>query len=223
MKNLTLLIPAKNEKESLPIVLKEIKKLDCKIKVILEKDDLETINSIKEFNCEIIYQKRKGYGDALIEGINSVDTKFFCIFNADGSFNPDELLAMKLKLEETESDLVFASRYGKNSGSDDDTFVTLIGNYFFSYLCKVLFKIKIKDILYTFVMGDTSMTKKLNLKQTDFTFCIELPIKAHLEMLKITSINSFERSRIAGKKKVNAFKDGLFILLYIFRLFFKFK
>ena len=223
MKNLTLLIPAKNEKESLPIVLKEIKKLDCKIKVILEKDDLETINSIKEFNCEIIYQKRKGYGDALIEGINSVDTKFFCIFNADGSFNPDELLAMKLKLEETESDLVFASRYGKNSGSDDDTFVTLIGNYFFSYLCKVLFKIKINDILYTFVMGDTSITKKLNLKQTDFTFCIELPIKAHLEMLKITSINSFERSRIAGKKKVNAFKDGLFILLYIFRLFFKFK
>ena len=56
MTNLTLLIPAKNEKDSLPVVLEEIKKFDCKIKVILEKDDLETINSIKEFNCEIVYQ-----------------------------------------------------------------------------------------------------------------------------------------------------------------------
>ena len=28
------------------------------------------IKSIKEFNCEIIYQANKGYGDALIQGIN---------------------------------------------------------------------------------------------------------------------------------------------------------
>ena len=223
MKNLTLLIPAKKEKESLPAVLEEIKKLDCSIKVILEKNDVETINSIKDFNCEIVYQNGKGYGDALIDGIDSVDTQFFCIFNADGSFNPKELDAMKAKLIDTKSNFIFASRYEKNSGSDDDTFVTLIGNYFFSYLCKILFNIKIKDILYTFVMGETQTAKELKLKQTDFTFCIELPIKAHLKMLKITSIKSFERPRIAGQKKVNAFKDGLYILIYIFRLFFKFK
>lgn len=223
MKNLTLLIPAKKEKESLPVVLEEIKKLDCSIKVILEKNDVETINSIKDFNCEIVYQNGKGYGDALIDGIDSVDTQFFCIFNADGSFNPKELDAMKAKLIDTKSNFIFASRYEKNSGSDDDTFVTLIGNYFFSYLCKILFNIKIKDILYTFVMGETQTAKELKLKQTDFTFCIELPIKAHLKMLKITSIKSFERPRIAGQKKVNAFKDGLYILIYIFRLFFKFK
>jgi len=33
-------------------------------------------------------------------------------------------------------------------------------------------------------------------------------------------INSYERMRIAGKKKVNAFKDGLLILKYMIRLFF---
>ena len=52
------------------------------------KDDIETINAIKGFNCKIIYQKVNGYGAALIEGINSVETEYFCIFNADGSFNP---------------------------------------------------------------------------------------------------------------------------------------
>ena len=70
MDNLTLVIPAKNEKESLPHVLNELKKFKLKILVILESEDIETINSIKNFNCKILNQSKKGYGNALIEGIN---------------------------------------------------------------------------------------------------------------------------------------------------------
>jgi len=62
MEHLTLIIPAKNEKESLPKVLNELKKYDLKIIIVLEKEDLDTINSIKEFNCKILYQNNKGYG-----------------------------------------------------------------------------------------------------------------------------------------------------------------
>ena len=91
MKEITLIIPAKNEKESLPHVLNELKKYNLKTIIVLEESDKETINSLKNFNCEILFQKNKGYGDALIQGINYVHTKFFCIFNADGSFDPVEL------------------------------------------------------------------------------------------------------------------------------------
>jgi hypothetical protein len=37
------------------------------------------------------FKIKRGYGNALIEGINYTDTEFFCIFNADGSFNSSEL------------------------------------------------------------------------------------------------------------------------------------
>ena len=37
MNDLTLIIPAKNEKDSLPLVLEEIEKLDCKITVSLKE------------------------------------------------------------------------------------------------------------------------------------------------------------------------------------------
>ena len=80
MKDLTLIIPAKKEKESLPKVLDELKQYNLKIMIILEKSDLETINSISNYNCEILYQKNNGDGDALIHGINNVDSKYFCIF-----------------------------------------------------------------------------------------------------------------------------------------------
>ena len=67
---ITLIIPAKNESESLPLVLKELKKFKIKKHIILEKSDIQTIQSIKKYDCKIIYQKNKGYGDALILGIN---------------------------------------------------------------------------------------------------------------------------------------------------------
>ena len=70
MNNITLVIPAKNEKESLPKVLDELKSYNLKILIVLEKDDKETIQSAKNYDCKIVYQDNKGYGDALITGIN---------------------------------------------------------------------------------------------------------------------------------------------------------
>ena len=155
MDHLTLIIPAKNEKESLPNVLNELKKYNLKIIVVLEKQDLDTINAIKNFDCKILYQENKGYGDALIKGIKNVKTNFFCIFNADGSFNPIELQNMYDHMLKENADFVFGSRYIKNASSEDDTIITLIGNKIFTLIGKIFFSLPISDILYTFVLGNT--------------------------------------------------------------------
>ena len=223
MSDLTLIIPAKNEDESLPEVLDELRNFNFRKNIILEASDKLTIEAIKNYNCKILFQESKGYGDALNKGIESVDTEFLCIFNADGSFNPKELDQMMNKLKNDKYDFVFASRYEKNCGSEDDTLVTLIGNYIFTFLGKIFFKLEITDILYTFVMARTSCIKKLGLSAKDFSFCVELPIKAKKDGYKICTSKSFERSRIAGKKKVNAFRDGLRILFSMIKLFFKAK
>ena len=47
MNDLTLVIPAKKEAESLPIFLKEIEKYECKKLIVLQKEDLETKRSIE--------------------------------------------------------------------------------------------------------------------------------------------------------------------------------
>ena len=221
MSDLTLIIPAKNEKESLPKVLDELKGFNFRKNVILEASDKLTIQAIKTYDCKIIYQDSHGYGDALKKGIETIETEFFCIFNADGSFNPKELDQMTKKLKDDKCDFVFASRYEKDCGSEDDTFITLVGNYIFTLLGKIFFKLKITDILYTFVMARASCAKELGLTAKDFTFCVELPIKAQRARYKICTSKSFERSRIAGQKKVNAFKDGLKILFAMIKLFFR--
>ena len=121
MKELTLVIPAKNEAECLPTVLNELANLDCKKIIIIPKTDLKTQDAVKNFDCKIIMQSSDGFGNALIEGIKEVETNFLCIFNADGSFDPKYLKNMLSELLNN-SDFVFNSRYENGGGSDDDTF-----------------------------------------------------------------------------------------------------
>ena len=201
MNNLTLIIPAKKESESLPIFINELKNYDCKKIIVLQENDIETIEAIKEFKeISILKQNKNGYGNALIEGINNVQTEYSCIINADGSMDPKYLDEM---LEEcNDKDLVFGSRYQKpGGGSDDDDVITYIGNFFFTLTGNLLFRLNISDILYTYILGKTSSLKKLNLINQDFRICVEIPIKAKLNKMTYICLPSHERERIGGKKK----------------------
>jgi glycosyltransferase involved in cell wall biosynthesis len=218
VKDVTLVIPAKFESESLPKVIGELQKFPVKKIIVMPKDDILTFNSIKKYKCKIIFQKKNGYGSALSQGILSIKTKYFCIFNADGAFNPKYLKKMLTKLDQG-NHFVFNTRYAKNAGSDDDTILTYIGNKIFTIMCNILFRINISDILFTYVMGSTKAFKLLKVKSKDFSFCVELPIKAKFMKYKLTTLPSHERSRIAGKKKVKEFRDGFLILISILRLF----
>ena len=61
------------------------------------------------------------------------------------------------------------------------------------------------------------------MKSDDFRFCVEFPIKMQIANQIYTSIPSYEKKRLGGKKKVNAFKDGFLILTEMLRLFIYFK
>ncbi len=223
MNDLTLIIPALKEAESLPIFLKEIEKYQCKKLIVLQKEDLETKNSIQNVkNIEIYEQTKNGYGSALIEGINSVKTDYCCIINADGSMDPKYLDDMKNHCKNL--DFVFGSRYQTpGGGSEDDDLVTSIGNFGFTLAGNILFNLKITDILFTYILGKTSSFKNLNFNNFDFRICVEIPIKAKFRKMNYICIPSFERERIGGKKKVNAIKDGLLILSEIVKYFLRLK
>ena len=221
MKDLTIIIPAKDEKESLPTVIKSLESFNCEIVITMKNDDIKTIESIDNDKIKIFYQSGKGYGNSLKEAIENCKSKYFCIFNADGSFEKDDLPKMYTEIQKY--DFVYTTRYEKPGGSDDDTILTFFGNKFFSLMGNLFFSLKISDILYTFLMGKTDSFKKLNIKSNDFRFCVELPLKMELAKMKYKTIPSYEKKRIGGKKKVNEFKDGLLILTEMIKLFFEHK
>ena len=212
MDNISLIIPAKNEIESLGEVLKEIESYDCvnEIIIIVDNENDNSIQIAKEYDCKIIIQKKSGYGSAIIEGFRNAKNEYGCIYNADFSFDPRDLEKF-IELSKV-NDFVFATRYQEDSGSDDDDWITLIGNKVFSFISKNFLRINLSDILYTYVLCNVKKFNSLNLKSNDFRLCIELPFQVSLSKYTYTECSSHERARYGGKKKVNVLKDGFIIL-----------
>ena len=163
----------------------------------------------------------RGFGNSIINGLNKLNSKYFCIFDGDNSFNPISIAEMSEEINKG-ADFVFGTRYLNNTKSDDDTLITKFGNFFFTKLVCILFNINTSDVLFFYVFGKKENVSKLNLKQGDFTICTELLIKSY-KNFKCKEILSKERKRLYGISKVNKFFDGVKILINILILYFKIK
>tara|TARA_B100000963_G_C22556240_1_gene639151 strand:- start:192 stop:872 length:681 start_codon:yes stop_codon:yes gene_type:complete len=216
---ISLIIPCKNEVESLGKVLNEVKdnQFVNEIIVVVDSEDDNSIPVIKDFNCELIIQKGKGYGSAIIEGFSKAKNKFGCIYNADYSFNP-KYLGDLVKLSK-QYDFVFGSRYGGKGGSDDDDIITFTGNRIFTFITKYILGIRLSDILFTYVLCNVEKFNKLDLKSIDFKLCIELPTKVKKNNYTYVDLEMYERKRYDGIKKVKVIKDGFLISYEILKSF----
>ncbi len=223
-KEISIVIPARNEEESLNKLLKKFKKYKNFYKEIIIVDGKSTDQTIqisKKYQCKVVKQKGLGYGDAIIKGVNHVKTKYFIVFDADGSKDPIYIKDFYSKMMKEKVDIVFAERYGVNAGSLDDTVLTYIGNRIFTILGKIFFNLKLNDILHTFFLCEVKKFKKLKFKYKNFAFCVEFPINAKRNNFLFSSIPTIERKRYDGVPKVRSFIDGAIILSGMINLFFK--
>ena len=217
---ISLIIPAKNEVESLGAVLEELKDINFinQIIIVVDSQNDNSIPMVEKYNCTLIIQEQKGYGAAIKEGFKKAKNKYGCIYNADYSFDPKylkDLVHLSYNYE-----FIFGSRYKGSGGSDDDDIITLFGNRMFTFITKFFLRINLTDILYTYVLCDVQKFNDLNLQSNDFKFCIELPTKVKKNNYKYIDLEMFERKRYDGKKKVNVIKDGFLISLEIIKSFY---
>ena len=220
--NLEILIPTFNEGQNIETVLKDLNNEGYFNITILDANSTDnTVEVANKFNCKILLDDEtiKGFGGSIINGLKNLEKDYFCVFDGDNSFNPKDIskLIKKIKLN---YDFVFASRYLNNEESEDDTLLTKLGNYVFTKLVQILFRIDTTDVLFFFVIGKKKDLNKLNLQQTDFSICTEFVIKAH-KNFNCTEVLSKERKRLHGVSKVNKFFDGVTILNNIIKLYFK--
>jgi len=224
MKNISIIIPARNEEASLKILLKKFllyRKFYKEIILVDGQSSDKTVEIAKNNNCKVIKQKGLGYGAAIIEGVKAVKTKYFIIFDADGSKDPRYLIRFHKKLKKDKSDIVYAERYGIGAGSLDDTLITHIGNRIFTNIGKIFFNLVLNDILHTFFLCEVKKFNEIDFKYKDFSFCVEFPIKVKRHNFLCSYIPTIEKKRYSGVPKVRSFIDGLKILNGMIVLFFK--
>ena len=208
-----ILIPTYNEEGNIEQVINELKMEGYSNITILDANSEDkTVEIANKNNCRILLDTPDilGFGGSIINGLNNLNSDYFCIFDGDNSFNPKDISFMIDKMN-SGADFVFGTRYLNGTLSDDDTLLTKFGNKVFTLLVNKLFKIKTTDVLFFFVLGKKENVSKLNLVEQDFKICTEFLIKSY-KNFNCIEVLSKERKRLFGESKVRRFSDGYKIL-----------
>ena len=167
LNDLTIVIPAYNEEESLkdffPEVMKHCKNRGYKLIIVNDGSLDNTFGLLKRFQEEslfdfkIIHHKvNKGYGGALKSGIEACDTEYVITVDADGQHYLDDVDRLYEKMKKADADLIVGSRKGQSSSS----IFRGIGKHLIRFVAKILMKLSIYDINSGMKVYNTRLVKQ---------------------------------------------------------------
>ena len=221
--DVTVLVPALNEEESIAEVIRELSHMGYHNILVVDGNSRDrTVEIAKECGANVVVQKGRGKGTALRQVFNhdGLDGDAIVMMDADGSMNPKEI-PLLIETLNSGTDLVKGSRFLLGGYSEDMNLIRRIGNHFFLSLVNWFWSSNYTDLCYGFAAFRKDAVDKLGpyLKSTNFEIETEVFIKAKKLGLKIVEVPSIEFRRRHGKSNLNIFRDGFQILRTIFREF----
>lgn len=213
--NLTILIPALNEEQTIGIVVKKAirfiqeKNIDGEVLIINNNSTDKTEEIALKHGARVIKEIKKGYGNALKKGIEEAKGKYVIMGDADDSYNFLEIEEMYNTLLEG-NELVIGNRfYNIHKGAMKFSH-RYIGTPILNGLINLKFKTNIKDVNCGLRGFEKEKIEKLNLKSEGMEFASEMIIKAIKLGLKIEQVNiNFYRDSRTTKGHLHAIRDGM--------------
>ena len=219
----SVVVPAKNEAPNIREILPYLKEF-YEVIVVVSEDDHDSANAAREAlpSAKVVYQTRKGKGNALACGFAEVTGDAIVMFDVDGSADPHEIPRFINALV-SGADLAKGSRYCPGGGSDDITLIRSLGNKGLNLLASVLTSTRFTDLCYGYNAFWADQLYMLDLPDTQAEtpemvrgdgFEIEALIigRFALSGATITEVPSFEHDRYHGTTNLNTFKDGFRVL-----------
>lgn len=229
-----VIIPALNEQESLPIVLKTLQSSPyyyriIDIIVVDNGSTDQTAMRARECGVIVLSEERRGYGQACLTGIKKAfefESSQIIFLDADFSDNPLEFIKLLEKLD-AGADLVIGSRMLGKAEPGSLLPQAKYGNKLATFLLKSLFgPVEFTD-LGPFRGIRTDSLKELNMEDRNFGWTIEMQIKAILKNLICKEVSVSYKKRIGTSKITGTIsgtmKASIKILYCIFFYFIKFK
>ncbi|GBF33924.1 glycosyltransferase [Desulfocucumis palustris] len=213
----SLIIPAYNEEEGLPVVLNDVFRLindSFEIIVVDDGSKDRTREVAKRFPCRVIsHEHNSGKGAAMKTGIKEARGENIIFIDADNTYPPDGILKVAKALESF--DMALASR---KTGQMNIPAFNRIGNAIFRNSIRYIYGFKGYDPLTGLYGLKKAYIESMKLESKGFGIESEICIKAARMGLRVKDIHIMYRDRI-GKAKLNGLKDGYRIFMTILRHF----
>jgi glycosyltransferase involved in cell wall biosynthesis len=208
-KDLTVIIPAYNEEESLsdflPRVIDYCTQRNWEV-VIVDDGSSDGTQAIAEKfeqpgRVRVIHHKiNRGYGGAIKTGIKAVDTRYLVTIDADGQHYLDDIEFLFTELQACDADMIVGSREGLKSAS----IYRDIGKRLIRFVANLLLDVKIHDLNSGMKLYDTKLAQKyLRLCPDSMAFSevIALVFISRRHLIEERPIRI--RKRIAGVSTIN--------------------
>lgn len=216
MKELTILIPCLNEKETIGQVVDEANKflkdnqIYGEILVVDNGSNDGSIEIIRNKEVRVINVKEKGYGIALIEGTKAANSKYVIMGDADYSYNLYDVMEILEKLQEG-YDLVVGNRLNNNMEKGAMPFLhRYLGTPIISMIGNSIYGIGIKDFNSGLRGYDREKLENLNLTSLGFEYATEMLIKAKKNHLKLIEVDiKFRKDKRNKKPHLRPLRDSI--------------
>ncbi|HWY08682.1 MAG TPA: glycosyltransferase family 2 protein [Candidatus Acidoferrales bacterium] len=205
------IIPALNEEAALAPMLDGLRAAldaaacaDADIVVVDNGSSDATAAVARKHGARVISEPRRGYGQACLAGMAALsrDVEIVVFLDADGSDDPEDLVRLLTPVREGEADMVLGSRTAAARESGAFTPQQAFGNWLATGLMRVFFGARYTD-LGPFRAIRRKALERLQMRDTNFGWTIEMQIKAHRFGLRVVEIPVNYRKRIAGESKIS--------------------
>lgn len=207
-KRICVLIPARNERQSLSQVIAEIPKAIVDETIVIDNGSTDGTKDIALKSGALVLEEAiKGYGAACLKGFASIkNTDIVVILDADHSDYPGQITRLLQPIVDGEADFVIGSRIKGTREAGSLATQAYWGNKLAVFLIRLFFGYKFTD-MGPFRAIKYASLKKLNMKDKDFGWNAEMQIKAIKNGLKIQEVPVDYRRRI-GISKISGTLGG---------------
>lgn len=213
---LSIVIPALNEEgiigktvKSIPVLELSELGLECEIIVVNNASTDNTAQEAEGAGAKVIYEGKRGYGNAYHAGLKEAQGELIVIGDGDGS-HPFEILPQFIKpIIEEDYDMVVGSRMiGEMEKGSMPKLHKYLGNPMLTFILNLLFRTNFTDTHCGMRAIKKESLRKMKLNCDGMEFALEMLVEASQKDLKITEMPINVRKRGAGETKLRSFHDG---------------
>lgn len=216
-KNLSLILPARNEAGGLRRMLPELVTIlpDAEIIVVNDGSDDDTLAVCAEYPVRVVsHPYPKGNGAAVKSGARAAHRDILIFMDADGQHKPDDIPALLAKFAEGYDMVVGARQTGSHAGAH-----RAVANDLFSSFATWMVQQTVEDLTSGFrVVKSQKFRKFLYLLPNGFSYPTTITMSFFRAGFSVAYLPIHTPRRSTGKSHIRPVRDGARFLLIIIRI-----